>query len=43
MAEWIALRTGNRGDPGSIPAKVKTFFGGIKIFEQQIACRFELN
>ena len=26
MAEWSALQTGKRGYPGSIPAKVKTFF-----------------
>ena len=43
MAEWSALQTGKRGDSSSIPAKVKTFFGGIKILEQPIACRFELN
>ena len=28
MAEWSALQTGKRGDPSSIPAKVKTFFSG---------------
>ena len=43
MAEWSALQTGKRGDPSSIPAEVKTFFGGIKSFEQYNACHFELN
>jgi len=26
MAEWSALQTDKRGDSGSIPAVVKTFF-----------------
>ena len=43
MAEWSALLTGKRGDSSSIPAKVKTFFGGIKSLEQYIGCHFELN
>ena len=43
MAEWSALQTGKRGDSSSIPAQVKTFFGGIKSLEQYIACNFELN
>ena len=43
MAEWLALQTGKRGYPSSIPAEVKSFFGGIKILERYIACRFELN
>ena len=43
MAEWLALQTGKREDSSSIPAKVKTLFGGIKSLEQYIACHFELN
>ena len=43
MAEWLALPTFNCGDPSSIPAKVKTFFGGIVSFEQYIGCRFNFN
>ena len=43
VAEWLALRTSRRGDPSSIPAEVKPFFGGKKTLEQHIACRFELN
>ena len=27
VAEWSALHTGKRGDPSSIPAEVKAFFG----------------
>ena len=27
VPQWLALQTGKRGDSGSIPAKVKTFFG----------------
>ena len=26
VAEWSALQTGKRGDSGSIPARVKSFF-----------------
>ena len=37
------LQTGKRGDSGSIPAEVKTFFGRIKSLEQYITCRFEFN
>jgi len=34
MAEWSALQTDKRGDSGSIPAVVETFFyGGIKSIE----------
>ena len=33
VAEWSALQPGKRGDSGSIPAKVETFFGGIKNLE----------
>ena len=40
MAEWSALQTSKRGDPSSIPAGVKTFFGVIKSPEQYIACHF---
>ena len=29
VAEWSALQTSTRGDLGSDPAEVKTFFGGI--------------
>ena len=43
MAEWSALQSSKRGDPSSIPAEVKSFFGGIKILERYIARRFELN
>ena len=43
VAEWSALQTGKRGDSNSIPAEVKTFFGGIKRVEQYIASHFELN
>ena len=43
MAEWLALQTGKREDSSSIPAEVKTLFGGIKSLEQYIACHFELN
>ena len=34
MTEWSALQTDKRGDSGSNPAEVKTFFGGIKSLEQ---------
>ena len=34
MAEWSALQTGKRGYSSSIPAEVKTFFGGISNLEQ---------
>ena len=40
MAEWLALQTGKRGDSGSIPAKVKTFFFSIN---QQQNYHFESN
>ena len=43
VAEWSALSTGNRGDPSSIPVKVKTFFGVIMSLELYIAYSFELN
>jgi len=43
VAEWSALQTGKRGDSSSVPAEVKTFFGGIKNLEQNIDFRFELN
>ena len=43
MAEWSALQPSKRGMSGSIPAKVKIFFEGVKSLEQYIACRFELN
>ena len=43
VAKWSALQTGKRGDSGSIPVKVKTFFEGIKSLEQNIAPHFELN
>ena len=43
VAEWLALQTGKRGDSSSIPAQVKTFFGGIKSLERYIACLFELD
>ena len=45
IAEWSALQTGKRGDPGSIPAKVKVFFffTGIKNFVNYNVCLFELN
>ena len=43
VAEWSALQTGKRGDSSSIPAEVKTFFGGIKSLERCIAFRFEFN
>jgi len=43
VAEWLALRTGKRGDSSSIPAKVKHFFGGINDIATYIACRFEWN
>ena len=36
MAEWSALQTGTRGDSGSIPAQVKTFFEGIKSFNNTL-------
>ena len=38
VAEWSVLQTGQRGDPSSIPTKAETFFVGIKILEQFIAC-----
>ena len=37
VAEWLALRTSKRRDSGSIPAEVKTFFGGFNSLEQYIA------
>ena len=43
VAEWLALQTSKRGDPCSIPAVVKHFFGGIKSLGHNIDCRFELN
>ena len=43
IAEWSALQTGKRGDPGSIPAKVKTFYSKESSLEQQIVYRFEWN
>ena len=43
MAEWSALPTSKRGDSGSIPVEVKTFFEGIKGLEQYMANHFELN
>ena len=43
MAEWSALPPRVPGDSSSIPAEVKTFFGGIKSLEQYIYSRFELN
>ena len=43
MAEWSALQTGKWGDLSSFPAKVKTFFGGIKSLEQYINSHFYLN
>ena len=43
MAEWLALPTGKRSNPSSIPVEVKTFFEGITSLEQYMACYFELN
>ena len=43
MAEWSALLTGNCGDSCSIPAEVKSFFGGIKSFKKYIDSHFEFN
>ena len=40
VAEWLALQTSTLGDPGSIPAKVKTFFDEIRNFKQYNVCRF---
>ena len=37
VAEWSALPTGKLGSSGSIPAEIKTFFGGIKSLEHYIA------
>ena len=42
MAEWSAVLTSSRNDPGSIPAEVKLFFEESSL-EQSIAYRFELN
>ena len=43
MAEWSVLQTGKHGDSSTIPAGVKTFFGGINSLKQYIAYRFEFN
>ena len=43
MAEWSALQTSMRGNLGSIPAKVKTFFEGIFEFLNISYCHFELD
>ena len=43
MAEWSALQTAKLGDSSSIPAEVKTLFGGIKNLEQYITYHFELD
>ena len=40
VAEWSASRPAKRGDSGSIPTRVKTFFVRIEGIEQQI---IELN
>ena len=42
MAEWSALQTGKRGNPSSIPDKVKTFFRWIKCLVHYIDYLFNL-
>ena len=43
VAQWSALQIGKCGDPRSVPAGIKTFFGGIKSQKKYIASARYLN